>query len=290
MEADQGSSGSILSVCPHCYRHNILLLPIPEGLFLILKDHSFIDIRYPTACRFCLEDFQKFRKSPVMYMEWIKKDTQEKNRKWRDRVDIIKDAYKFLQAENLEDAEAKYDKYIDTIADVLGVPFRDITAPMFAKHGRPDELNTFVLILWDIVMLYDMKDSPNLQLYASKFVEVSQTSVSRRTLIHSIKKYLRKARNKRVFRQMLLDMKAGRGCFIATYVFANAYSQEVMQLRAFRDQVLMPSRYGRALVRIYYRVSPVLVALTPAWIARSRLSQWSLRKIASTLNARGRSS
>jgi cold shock CspA family protein len=47
-----------------------------------------------------------------------------------------------------------------------------------------------------------------------------------------------------------------RYCFIATAVYGDSDAPEVMTLRRFRDQVLIPNVLGQALVRSYYRLSP----------------------------------
>lgn len=49
--------------------------------------------------------------------------------------------------------------------------------------------------------------------------------------------------------------KAG-GCFIATSVYGDFDSPEVRKLRAFRDEFLLKSKFGRSFVKIYYKYSP----------------------------------
>jgi hypothetical protein len=48
----------------------------------------------------------------------------------------------------------------------------------------------------------------------------------------------------------------GGGCFIATAAYGSSLDPHVRSLRRFRDEILMRSRPGRALVAWYYDVSP----------------------------------
>ena len=69
--------------------------------------------------------------------------------------------------------------------------------------------------------------------------------------------YLR-ARRRKDELEATLAQGAVSGCFIATAVYSSYDAPEVLELRRFRDNVLLESTIGTKLVKIYYAVSPTL--------------------------------
>jgi len=65
----------------------------------------------------------------------------------------------------------------------------------------------------------------------------------------------------------------GGPCFVATAACGNPLAAEVIVLSAFRDEVLVRRRMGRAFVRLYYFASPPLAALIErfAWLRRAAM-------------------
>ncbi len=69
----------------------------------------------------------------------------------------------------------------------------------------------------------------------------------------------------------------GGGCFIATAAYGSSMHPKVVALRYFRDEYLMPHPLGRALVKVYYRISPPLanfIAQHEALRAGVRILLW----------------
>jgi hypothetical protein len=63
------------------------------------------------------------------------------------------------------------------------------------------------------------------------------------------------------------------GCFVATACYGTPDHWAVEALRAFRDRRLMPQPWGRALMRIYERISPPFAG----WLTRHRIARAFVR-------------
>ncbi|MHC1625354.1 MAG: CFI-box-CTERM domain-containing protein, partial [Methermicoccaceae archaeon] len=57
------------------------------------------------------------------------------------------------------------------------------------------------------------------------------------------------------------EAKAKGRCFIATAAYGTPYAEEVVYLRAWRDQSLSKSRAGRTLIESYYLISPSIAKI-----------------------------
>ena len=77
------------------------------------------------------------------------------------------------------------------------------------------------------------------------------------------------------------------GCYVATAVYGSYDCPQVWVLRRFRDGRLAASPFGRALIRLYYAVSPTLVR----WFGRTdwfrRLWRGPLDRLVQALRAQG---
>jgi hypothetical protein len=270
VKPEEGSN-AYKKTCFACNREKVDLLPIPDATLHFLETHSLLENIIKEVCKHCLDEFESFKQSPATFLEKKKIEMVEKKVRWQNRVGVIRSAYQNFRAKKYKEAKELYLDYVKTIELCLGVPLRDINSSMFVKNSRAEELSPLTLSLWDLIVICDKEASPpsaELTLYATKFIELSKDQITKKTILHTIKKYKREAKNKKLFKQMLIDLGSKGGCFIATFLYQDAYAPQVMQLRKFRDRWLMPYALGRLVVKIYYCTSPLLVELFIRWRLR----------------------
>lgn len=78
-----------------------------------------------------------------------------------------------------------------------------------------------------------------------------------------------------------------KGCYIATAIYGSYDCPQVWTLRRFRDTTLEKTWYGRAFIKIYYKISPVLVKLFGKKKWFNKIWKKRLNKIVSLLEEKG---
>ena len=71
----------------------------------------------------------------------------------------------------------------------------------------------------------------------------------------------------------VIEVESKKLCFIATAAFGDEDAKEVVELRAFRDQILMRHAWGRSFVRFYYAYSPAASRLVSSHKFLQRLTR-----------------
>jgi hypothetical protein len=116
----------------------------------------------------------------------------------------------------------------------------------FLEH-RMGMDKTFREDIKDLVNKYSifLSSNPRLQLKLSHNDSVIDRNFNEATLFLS---------------QMLKEVKSQNGgCYIATMAYGNYDHPQVIKLRNFRDESLSRTIPGRAFIKLYYVISPILV-------------------------------
>ena len=77
------------------------------------------------------------------------------------------------------------------------------------------------------------------------------------------------------------------GCYVATAIYGSYDCPEVWTLRRFRDFTLAERWYGRAFIKIYYAISPILVKWFGKTIWFKNIFQKPLNKLVKELQDKG---
>lgn len=77
------------------------------------------------------------------------------------------------------------------------------------------------------------------------------------------------------------------GCYVATCVYGSYDCPQVWTLRRFRDNTLSLSPFGRAFIRMYYTISPMVVKCFGSYRWFHKLFKKPLDKWVKTLNSNG---
>ncbi len=80
--------------------------------------------------------------------------------------------------------------------------------------------------------------------------------------------------------------QAGAGCFVATAVYGNPGHPDVVDLRRFRDEILVDYPAGRAFVRAYRVVGPKLARIVSAEGASGAVARALISRLARLARAR----
>jgi len=81
---------------------------------------------------------------------------------------------------------------------------------------------------------------------------------------------------------------SGGACFVATAAYGDRLHPDVVDLRRFRDAHLCKSVAGRAFIRFYWIVGPVMARYTKPGDMHAKIARYGLARLVSVLRKAGR--
>jgi hypothetical protein len=86
--------------------------------------------------------------------------------------------------------------------------------------------------------------------------------------------------------KMDIESRSGLTCFVASAAYLDPNHPDVMFLRAFRDNVLIKSRFGRSFVDWYWTIGPWLARVVESSEVLRSVSKYLISKLVVTLQSR----
>ena len=173
----------------------------------------------------------------------------------------------FLNLKNYTEAE-NYFKYAIKLDKDYSLAYSNLSLLMYnqKKYSEGVELGIKAVTMMGPATLeiYQALAHNNLAICLSKLHRKSEA-------LEHIKKAIALNPNNPLFQQNLKTIQ-GNDCYVVTATMGDHFHPWVIELSAFRDQVLMKSSLGMCLVRFYYYWSPVFARLIASSFILRKLS------------------
>jgi len=160
-----------------------------------------------------------------------------------------------------------------------------LTPETFNRSTRSKELTVVTTAYWDLMRIYDTSKPyrQRMALASKKLAEFAPYSPVYPDIVRKAEQFYKNSKNPDIVKLFLRQSRRNRPrCFIATATFYPK-SEEVMFLRALRDERLKKSILGRRLIYFYYKLSPQVAKKIDESPKIRAFSQIVLSKIVSFL-------
>lgn len=178
------------------------------------------------------------------------------------RLQSLKKAQEYSQADNIPNAVKYYNEYLDTLAKYHGVDEKKLRPTLFDEKKDLAEMLLISHVYWDLSKAFDR--SPKLvnecERCLRQFVHFSTGKKFQYLNSEMLRKFMKRgiAYNPKLFEKAYKDIRVNsKKCYIATYCYGEAHPN-LRLLRKLKSR-LSKSLWGDRFVEFYYRFSPPLV-------------------------------
>lgn len=197
----------------------------------------------------------------------IEQAQEERKRElFRQRVEIARTGIRQFDQKNIQEAVNLFYTYIRILEEWKGVHEGGLTPAHFNMQLDIHELLLLSGIYWDLAKLYDRTKTKERYTefahYLNQFVAFSKGMPFQSLCAESLRKYISndKPIHKDDFKRAYVRLTDSK-CFVATALMEEISGVGFVGLQNYRDEVLLPTFFGRLVVAVYYRVGPWLAAL-----------------------------
>ncbi|MBL7714536.1 MAG: hypothetical protein JNL01_03645 [Bdellovibrionales bacterium] len=190
-------------------------------------------------------------------------EVERKREMFKQRLELARQGVKSYRDKKVGDAVTSFYTYLRLLEDFKGVGENGLTPQLFDPQKELAEILLLLGVYWDLAKMYDRTSSPEKQRefmrYLEKYVAFAKGQPHEHIAADSIRKHILRGRpqHKEAFMNAYRALGGGK-CFVVHAVMDLVDPDTIDRLQGFRDQRLRQSRMGQALIRVYYRVGPIL--------------------------------
>lgn len=245
--------------CPLCQKAATSLIDVDAGVRMILRKTGKSGDLPDKICSSCYGEITKDISQGVKLR--LEQQAKEKNRHmvWKSRVNLIRNARQLMQQRAYSEAAINYEKYLRVLEIAYELGSGGLTPSVFSNSARSKELTVITSTYWDLFRIYDTNPQyrERMRKAATKLAEFIPFSPIYPDVIKKSQALINTAKNPDIVKEFLIKTKSSISrCFIATAAFENVDHPVVCDLRAFRDEKMIPYPLGRSLINLYYFCSP----------------------------------
>lgn len=199
--------------CPRCEKQASTLNPISEDVRLFLFDQNSKDALLAEVCSDCSAELERAKTNPELVKNKVNEREMKKLKAWKGRADILKAAVQAGKQGDLLEASKNYSAYLDLLSMMLGVQWQTVTTVQFETTPIRAELGSFILVLFDIVQLYDGKPNAMQEAAVKQLLQFAPKTRFAIAITEKCKKLEKDGVDKTLFKKLRKEISGDKGWF-----------------------------------------------------------------------------
>lgn len=199
--------------CPRCEKESSILKPITEDVRLLLFDQNSKDALLTEVCADCSTELEQAKTNPELVKNKVNEREMKKLKAWKGRADILKVAVQAGKQGDLLEASKNYSAYLDLLAMMLGVQWQAVTPVQFETTPIRAEVGSFILVLFDIVQLYDGKPNAMQEAAVKQLLLFAPKTRFAIAITEKCKKLEKDGTDKALFKKLRKEISGDKGWF-----------------------------------------------------------------------------
>lgn len=263
-DLDPSELSASIGNCQRCGSQNVPLVPIDSGLRLAIKTMVSTDDVPMETCEICVSQLSGQVSHGVKLRATEKAQQEQRLSLWKSRLNYVKKAKSCMRVDALAEAATSYEKYIKILEIIFNAKPGALEPTLFSSAKRSKEVTLLANVYWDLFCIYDKHPSSTnrMEEIGSKLQLFLPLSQNYPDLVRRARKFHKKANHKTVVKRTLKSVRLQKGsCFIATFVYQDPFSVELLTLRQWRDLKLRKTFCGRLIIFYYYRSQKFILPL-----------------------------